>query len=565
MALAVGVARSQQATAGSAATAVPAPALAAQIQALLAAPELAQDHWGIAVATLQGTRLYGLNEAQLLPPASTTKLFTTAAALALLGPERRWTTRLSYPAPAPGTHVVHGDVVLLGAGDASLNGRALPLAANAATDTATATATDAGAVPSPTPKPALEDFADQLVAAGVRRIEGNIVGDDTAFPWEPYPPEWAVSDTMWGYGAPISGLSVQENQVQVVVSPGRRAGAPAQVRWVDTPSYGGAAPPRPERPRGRMRPFYAVDARALTTVAAGGTTQVGMDLPLGSRVLRVFGTIAEDATPVTEPIAIADPAEYAARLLTQLLRQRGVVVQGRPQARHAWPQSGQGLRSAVLEPLHLPTTPESLGAAAVVPPAPSTPPVPQVCRAGCPVVLQNASPTVAEDVVLTNKVSENLHAELLLRHLGKEFGSEGSNTQGVRVLRQFARDAGVAPGELWLEDGSGLSGHDRATPQALVQLLVYAASQPWFEVWKQSLPVGGVDGTLRSRFAEQPLTGRVFAKTGTLAETRALAGYVVAASGHTVAFAVMVGDHLPGSRAEREAMDRVVAAIAATY
>ena len=112
-------------------------------------------------------------------------------------------------------------------------------------------------------------------------------------------------------------------------------------------------------------------------------------------------------------------------------------------------------------------------------------------------------------------------------------------------------------------DGSGLSGHDLVTPRATVRLLQYASVQPWFADWKSSLPVGGVDGSLEGRFTTAPLKGHVFAKTGTLGEARALSGYVECASGRTVIFSIMVGNHLPQTNADRDVTNKIVAAIAA--
>ena len=102
-----------------------------------------------------------------------------------------------------------------------------------------------------------------------------------------------------------------------------------------------------------------------------------------------------------------------------------------------------------------------------------------------------------------------------------------------------------------------------ATPRATARLLTWASTQPWFAAWRASLPVGGEDGSLVARFGKGPLKDRVFAKTGTLGEARALSGYVVGASGRTVAFSVMVTDHAPGGHADQEVMDRIVGAIAA--
>jgi serine-type D-Ala-D-Ala carboxypeptidase/endopeptidase (penicillin-binding protein 4) len=164
--------------------------------------------------------------------------------------------------------------------------------------------------------------------------------------------------------------------------------------------------------------------------------------------------------------------------------------------------------------------------------------------------------------VVTNKVSQNLHAEIILRTLGKLESSDGSLLEGTRVVRQFLISAGVAPTDFVLYDGCGLSPQDLVTPRAFTTLLAYAARQSWGQAFRTSLPVGGVDGSLSARFKEPLLDGKVFAKTGTLGEARALSGYLVAASGQTVVFSIMCSDHSPSLPAERAAMDKIVAAIA---
>ena len=130
-------------------------------------------------------------------------------------------------------------------------------------------------------------------------------------------------------------------------------------------------------------------------------------------------------------------------------------------------------------------------------------------------------------------------------------------------MRQFLVNAGIDPEGFTFYDGSGLSARDLVTPRTETQLLGYAAKQPWFTPWKAALPVGGVDGTLASRFTEPPLRGHVFAKTGTLGETSVLAGYVQCASGREVIFSVMVDNHEPGNAEDRRVMDQIVGAIAA--
>jgi D-alanyl-D-alanine carboxypeptidase/D-alanyl-D-alanine-endopeptidase (penicillin-binding protein 4) len=179
------------------------------------------------------------------------------------------------------------------------------------------------------------------------------------------------------------------------------------------------------------------------------------------------------------------------------------------------------------------------------------------------VLATHVSIPLDQDIALTNKISQNLHAELILRLLGKTFGADGSFAQGSRVVRQFLVDAGVSDADFFLYDGSGMSPDDRIAPRAYAQLLSYASRQPWGAAWRDTLPVAGVDGTLANRFKTSPLKGRLWAKTGTLNETNALSGYLTAASGKTLAFSILVNGRRPGSDAELQAIDRIAEAIAA--
>jgi D-alanyl-D-alanine carboxypeptidase/D-alanyl-D-alanine-endopeptidase (penicillin-binding protein 4) len=180
---------------------------------------------------------------------------------------------------------------------------------------------------------------------------------------------------------------------------------------------------------------------------------------------------------------------------------------------------------------------------------------------GLRVLARHVSPPLVQDVTVTDKVSQNLHAELYLRLLGRLEGNDGSIAQGARVVRQFLTSAGVDPGDFVFFDGSGLSPADLITPRAATRLLAYAAHQPWGALYKAALPIGGIDGTLADRFGG-PMKGRVFAKTGTLGEVNALSGYLTARSGRTLVFSILVNDHDPDSDAAHSAMDRIVTAIA---
>jgi D-alanyl-D-alanine carboxypeptidase/D-alanyl-D-alanine-endopeptidase (penicillin-binding protein 4) len=181
---------------------------------------------------------------------------------------------------------------------------------------------------------------------------------------------------------------------------------------------------------------------------------------------------------------------------------------------------------------------------------------------GLSILATHVSAPLGDDVTVTNKISQNLHAELYQRLLGRLEGQDGSIAQGARVVRQFLISAGVDPGDFLFYDGSGLSSDDLITPRAATTLLVYAAHQPWASQFRSSLPIGGVDGSLAGRFAGA-MKGKVFAKTGTLAEVNALSGYLTAASGRTLVFSILCNDREPSGDAARYALDRIVTEIAA--
>ncbi len=510
---------------------------------MIAEPAVSRAHWGVMVAGIDGTPVYSLNDAQFFQPASNTKLFTTAAAMALLGGGKTFQTRVFAKSAVSKDGQLDGDVVLLGGGEANLSGRDLPYLSPALRPKPAP-----GAPPPPEPDPLryLAEMADQVVATGLKVITGDIIGDDTLFPWEPYPSDWSIDDAVWGYGAPVSALTIADNQLRLTIKPAARPGDPATVDLQ------------------QAVPFYVVKATVTTAPAKSTAGGVQVERAPGSHELRVYGLIAADAPADVEEVAIEDPAAYAAIAFKTMLESRGVQVHGRALAHHRLAMSPRGFLSQAREQITLPqTSAEQPGSDAASG---------KTLPAATPELLANhVSPPLREDVVLTNKISQNLHAELLLHQLalaagqaGTEQGTDDASTaQGARVVRQFLVNAGIDPDDFVFYDGSGLSGHDLVTPRATVRLLTWASTQPWFAAWKASLPVAGEDGSLATRFAKSPLKDKLFAKTGTLGEARALSGYLECASGRTVAFSVMVTDHAPGGHADQEVMDRIVTAIAA--
>jgi D-alanyl-D-alanine carboxypeptidase/D-alanyl-D-alanine-endopeptidase (penicillin-binding protein 4) len=174
----------------------------------------------------------------------------------------------------------------------------------------------------------------------------------------------------------------------------------------------------------------------------------------------------------------------------------------------------------------------------------------------------NESAPLIQDLKVINKVSQNLHAELLLRLLGKEKGSSGSIEAGLEVMRGFLLQADIRPEEYALFDGSGLSRQDLVTPHAVVKLLTFAAHQPWAESLIDTLPLGGVDGTLSERFKDAAMLGRVRAKTGSLGHVNALSGYISTPKGGRVVFSIFTNNHTLANHKAMETIDQIVRAIA---
>ena len=354
----------------------------------------------------------------------------------------------------------------------------------------------------------LASLAD-AVAARVRAV-GAVVGDDSLFPDQRWSPGMSWNNIPTRSGTATSALSLDDNELHMRVIPG----LPGQ-------------PPKLE-----LLAYYEVDNRAVTVAA--GPTALEFDRFPGSRSVRLTGTIAVGAEPELLRLGIDDPADFAAWRFKSLLEARGVRVTGEVAVRH------RALRPAA-DPAVRKGAP------------PSRPPQAE------PLARLTPEP-LAADIELTNKVSQNLHAELLLRRVGRQEGT-GSIADGLAAVRAMLERAGVPRSSYDFSDGSGMSTYNRVAPRGMVVFLRWVASQPWGGAWRSSLPVGGVDGTLARRFGGTSLEKRIFAKTGTLNASSALSGYMIAKSGRTLLFSAYANDIPEGARAT-DAMDAALVMIA---
>jgi serine-type D-Ala-D-Ala carboxypeptidase/endopeptidase (penicillin-binding protein 4) len=475
------------------ATSWSSPAIAQQMEQLRTAfPAVRHGHIGFRFVDAETGETFAEQDAdELFIPASNVKLYTTALALERLGSEYRFTTAvLPGPGWSKGQTTV-SSIRLVGGGDPNLSGRTLPFSQDA----------EAG-----DPLAAINQLADQIANAGIRRIEGDVIGDDTRYPYSPYPGGWTFDDGLWYYGTPVSALAVNDSSVHLRVAPA----APGELADVYlTPDVDA----------------FIVQNQILT--APGGESHVSIARLPGSNELVLSGTIGQNAPPVNEDLGVADPALFAARALKTALEDRGISVEGDATADHSqFTEADTGVGSDVA------ASPAELASLKSAP--------------------------LSQVIQVINKVSQNLHAEMLLREVGLETRKTGTLDAGLNERDAFLEEAGIPPASFSMVDGSGLARQNLASPSATVMLLQYMWRRPERDVWLASLPTGGIDGSLHRRFRTIAGGQRVHAKTGSMSHVSTLSGYLQRSNGSWVIFSMMANSEANQDAAEvRDYFDRV--------
>ena len=457
---------------------------AERADALLAAAPASKGEWGLLVIDAEtGETLYELNADKYFVPASNMKLFTTALALAKLGPDYRFHTTLETRGTLSDAGVLTGDLFLVGRGDPNLSNRKFPYDLKEEFDGA--------------PEKVLAELADALVAKGVKEIAGDIVGDDSYFPREPYPNGWEIDDMVWEYGSAVSAIVVDDNTVTLTLTPADLAGAPPQA--VVAPST----------------PDFIVRNDVVTS-APETKSDLTLTREPNSKIVVIRGTMPARSAARKLVLAIHDPADHAAALLARLLVERGVKVSGNARAVHIAETGGAAPRAVLAEHVSIP---------------------------------------LGDSVKLVNKISQNLHTEMLLRAAARNTALWNTPDDLMKFPADFYTAAGIPPGDVIQTDGSGLSRHDLVTPRAIVALLKYAQTQSWFAPYYASLPVAGIDGTLEPLMKNTASAGRIHAKTGSVEHVRTRSGFADTPNGRRLIFSFLSNNQAGKNHEASDALD----------
>src|SRR5687767_12302869 len=488
--------------------------LQSKIRSRLLATELRRGQVGVKIVSMAtGKVIFEENSEKYFMPASNMKNFTVAAALEKLSPDYRFVTSVYATAMPDTSGTVKGDLRVYGRGDVSIS-----------------TAFSEGNY-----YKGLDDLADKIAAAGVKHIEGSIVADDSYFRGSAIPGSWEWDDLQWYYGAEVSALPLNDNAVDLSVTPGP-VGYSCSVKL--SPN----------------NPVYRVKNQCITT-AAGMLRTLKIEKLLGQNVLEITGTLPVGNNGFNGSVTISRPAELFAALLKQRLEAKGIVVTGQHTVRTSTtiPPAEQ------VEIAKLESSPLALIAAKTMKPSQNMYTETLLWTLGEEARKRISTPTVSTAAIAaipSGSISaEAARAQAIVPQ-------QTSAELGIAEVKSFLTGIGVPPDGIIQYDGSGLSRHNLVTPDAVVRLYTYMAKQSKYaQAWRDSLTIAGVDGTLRNRFRGTAAEGNIRGKTGTIDQVSALSGYMTTAAGEPLAVSFVVNG-VPTTRDRTTMMDDIVVALA---
>lgn len=432
--------------------------------------EFDRSFWSVLVRSSQSNDdIFALNASKLMMPGSVMKIVTAAAAAERLGWNHRFETRVVANSPIE-AGVLRGDLIVVGGGDPGISER------------------------SDHPG-ALRELARQVRASGITKIEGGVIGDDDLFDDKLFGDGWTLDNLPYGYAAPVTALTYNENSVDLVIRAGAHAGDPVAIHV---------------RPEGSG---LQVDNQ-LVTVAESDRGFLTLQRNPGSPRVGVAGQIPANAEPFARTASVDNPTLFFARAFRDALAAEGIVVLG---------------DAADIDEL------ESKPNAAVA-----------------QVIAARQSLPLVDLVAPMMRVSQNQYAELLLRAVG------GRNT-----VRDVLKGWGIGDDGYVIADGSGLSRYNYLSSDTIVRVLQHLHNDPAHALtFSRVLPASGGEGPLLKRLAGTPAEGRVKAKTGTVDNVRAIAGYVETAGGDTLVFSIIANNFVVPPAAVDRAADQALIRLA---
>ncbi|PYS23367.1 MAG: hypothetical protein DMF72_09585 [Acidobacteria bacterium] len=485
-----------------------------RIEEIVRQPALAPGFFAVKIVSLDtGQTIFEQDANKFVRPASNMKLYTVATAYDRLTPDFHFITSV-YANEKPDDGKVKGDLFVYGRGDPSIaarfnNGDYFK---------------------------GINDLADRIVAAGVKRIKGDLVGDESYFNGAPLGSGWEWEDLTWSYGAQISALSINDNAIDLNVKPGDKIGGPV-VFTTGPPSAS----------------FMTIINRA-TTSTRGAKSDLRIYRGLGANTLELSGSLPIGGAGFIGGVAIPDPALAFVSMLREALTKRGVKIEGRVRTVNA--RSGSSV---------MPRTAPGFGSGSM---------------AQFPVEIASLqSPPFSVIATQTLKPSQNQYTELILRTLGRNpqvldstgesrplsgdsRGARDDEDAGLESVRNFLRQAGIGDNDVALNDGSGLSRNDLISANTTVQLLTFMSKHKYFAQFRDALPIAGVDGTLRTRMRGTPAEGNLRAKTGSLSSVASLSGYVTTAAGEHLVFSMMLNNYPDAAAVRRDSIDAIAVLLA---
>jgi D-alanyl-D-alanine carboxypeptidase/D-alanyl-D-alanine-endopeptidase (penicillin-binding protein 4) len=481
--------------------------LKSRIDEIVRQPALEPGFFAVKIVSLDsGQVIYEQNANKFVRPASNMKLYTVAAAFDRLTPDFHFVTSV-YAKEKLEDGKVKGDLIIYGRGDPSIAAR----------------------FNSGDYFKGINDLADRIVASGVKRIKGDLVGDESYFNGAPVGSGWEWEDLTWSYGAQVSALTINDNAIDLNIRPGDRIGAPVSIT---------TGPPSSS--------FMTIVNRATTT-AKGTRGDLHIFRGLGANSLEITGTLPMGDAGFVGGVSIPDPALAFVSMLRDALIKRGVKIDGRVR-----------------------TVSSRSGGSIVPTPGPALVKAPEYLA---PIVeiASLPSPAFTSIAAQTLKPSQNQYTEIILRTLGRTSAPPVSSEtgrvrddeeNGLEVVKNFLRQAGVNDNDVALNDGSGLSRNDLISANTTVQLLTFMSKHKYFGQFREALPIAGVDGTLRTRMRGTPAEGNVRAKTGSLSSVASLSGYVTTAGGEHVVFSMMLNNYPDASAVRRDSIDAIAVLLA---